>query len=772
VSGVSSSYGTLVASVARDADGLVSQLVYGDAASTTTAMSYDGRRRLSSVQTYRGPAASWSQSPPAYSPAPTPGGPPSTFQLLLEDVDYHYDVVDNPVEIDDWRVPTEWPAGAQPVSRKVQYDDLYRATRVDYVYPGGTDPWTSPFAVEDTGSAPDPRLALPSPHVHFANRVLRQSFQYDWLGNTTQTDDDVHGFYDRSLGTVTNGAAGAGPYQLKAASDADPTLGGGLTAVYDAAGDLTSMAVTRSGPCLPSSAHCLQQFVYDWDEVGRLARARRWDLATAGASTTGVTPSADLSYVYDASDNRVIKAATDAAGNKSFSAYIFSSLELRRAAAGEGNDYVRNGTTEVAYLEAHGVRLARLHAAYESLPELGGSTLHVLLEMPDHLGSTSIVVDRDTSELVERGTYMAYGQAESDYRPPRWGSFREDYRFTGKEEDVEVGLAYFGKRYLASVLGRWASSDPLAIHALGADANAYAYVHGRLLGAVDAIGLASGEYNGGGVSFTATDEPATDQKAQDWSQQQYQVPSPPPASTGQDCHCSYPGMAEPPTTGGAQQLDAQHDEVRWNPNANNATEAMLLGSRRAATLRDTNPRLAADIDRSIRETLPILKTGLQIASMVQPEIALAMAAITIGDRNATTADKALAAAAVLPVGKLVGKLGALAAEGTWAAEALEAGATRRLATMGDTQFRTGADALAEALERHGIDPSTVETTTMYGKNPNLIGPQGQPWEMVRGLNSEGKIIEFRHDASGHFFGDTNEFELPHYHGPNGEHLTY
>jgi hypothetical protein len=37
--------------------------------------------------------------------------------------------------------------------------------------------------------------------------------------------------------------------------------------------------------------------------------------------------------------------------------------------------------------------------------------------MPDHLGSTSIVVDGATSEVVERGTYMAYGQAESDYRP-------------------------------------------------------------------------------------------------------------------------------------------------------------------------------------------------------------------------------------------------------------------------------------------------------------------------------------------------------------------
>jgi hypothetical protein len=60
---------------------------------------------------------------------------------------------------------------------------------------------------------------------------------------------------------------------------------------------------------------------------------------------------------------------------------------------------------------------------------------------------------------------------------------------------------------------------------------------------------------------------------------------------------------------------------------------------------------------------------------------------------------------------------------------------------------------------------------MYGKNPNLIGPKGQPWELVKGL-SEGDIVEFEHHASGHYFADTNTYELPHYHGQNGEHLTY
>jgi RHS repeat-associated protein len=497
VSKVSSGYGDLVTSIGRDADGLVNQIVYGDVAKTQTTFTYDSRRRPSSVQTYRGPPVTgiWSQQPPAYSPPPNPSGPPSTFQLLLQDLDYVYDAVDNPVEIRDFRNPAEWPAGSQPVTRKIQYDDLYRVTNVAYGYPGGNDTWVSPFDAEDKAIDTDPRRAQPSPHVSFDKRVMSQSFQYDWLGNTTSTDDDVHGFYDRSLGTLTNGSAAKGPYQLQVAQGvAGGARGGGLTAAYDDAGNLTSLAATRSGPCLPSGAECSQRFAYDWDEVGRLVHARRWDLASTGSAADPVPlrpTSAELVYAYDASDQRTLKTAVGAQGGAdSQTVYVFGSLELRQTTwNGSAYDYLRNSSTEVGYLDAHGARLARLHYALASEPNPVGASLHVLLELPDHLGSTSLLVDRGTSELVEATSYLPTGAAESDYRPERWNSFREDYEFTGKEEDVEVGLQYFGKRYLSGALGRWASADPLAVHGLGADINVYAYVHGCLLRAVDPVGL-------------------------------------------------------------------------------------------------------------------------------------------------------------------------------------------------------------------------------------------------------------------------------------------
>ncbi|HLK39861.1 MAG TPA: toxin TcdB middle/N-terminal domain-containing protein [Polyangiaceae bacterium] len=496
VASVSSGYGALIQGITRDADGLLAQLTYADAAKTTTAFSYDGRRRLSSLQTYRGPPAIWTSPPSTYAPAPAPNASPSTsFQLLLADVDYRYDVADNPTEIDDWRNAAEWPTGAKPGTRKIQYDDLYRATQLTYEYAGGTDGWVSPFDAEDRNLNSDPRRGIPEPHVSFPTRVLQQTFQYDWLGNTLQTDDDSHGFYDRSIGTITNGAAGGGqPYQIRAAAGAGGARTGSLSSTYDDAGNLVDLSVTRAGVCLPSGANCSQRFAYDWDELGRLVQARRWDLAAPGQAGTALptgTASADLVYAYDGNDNRTLKTAIDANKNTVYDGYVFDSLELRRT-QWTGTDYVRTAMTEVAYLFAHGVRLARLHydTAAPAVAPSSSASVHVLLELEDYMGSSSMAIDAATSELVERDTYMAYGQADSDYRPARWNGFREDYRFTGKEEDIEVGLQYFGKRFLNPMLGRWMSPDPASLHEPGsADMNLYAYVHGQLLRAIDPIGL-------------------------------------------------------------------------------------------------------------------------------------------------------------------------------------------------------------------------------------------------------------------------------------------
>jgi RHS repeat-associated protein len=173
--------------------------------------------------------------------------------------------------------------------------------------------------------------------------------------------------------------------------------------------------------------------------------------------------------------------------------YVFASLELRRAHFDEeSGEYEDTLATEVAYLTAQGTRIGRL--AFEppdtAVPTTDGRGLHVFLELADHLGSKNLIVDKATSELVEESTFQAYGVVDTDLRSGRWANFREDYRFTGKEEDVEVGLQYFGKRFFNPNMGRWMSSDPLSVHAVGkSDLNVYAYVRGMALKAIDPVGL-------------------------------------------------------------------------------------------------------------------------------------------------------------------------------------------------------------------------------------------------------------------------------------------
>ncbi|MGE0786430.1 MAG: polymorphic toxin type 17 domain-containing protein [Sandaracinaceae bacterium] len=69
--------------------------------------------------------------------------------------------------------------------------------------------------------------------------------------------------------------------------------------------------------------------------------------------------------------------------------------------------------------------------------------------------------------------------------------------FTGKEADDEVGITYFGERWLIARVGRWASPDPLHVHASGGGEalNSYHYVGGNLLAGRDPVGLDYGEWS-------------------------------------------------------------------------------------------------------------------------------------------------------------------------------------------------------------------------------------------------------------------------------------
>ncbi|MEZ4909182.1 MAG: RHS repeat-associated core domain-containing protein [Saprospiraceae bacterium] len=76
----------------------------------------------------------------------------------------------------------------------------------------------------------------------------------------------------------------------------------------------------------------------------------------------------------------------------------------------------------------------------------------------DHLGSSTII-SNGAGIPIQHIEYTAFGETFADWRTETYDT---PYRFTGKEQDSETGLYYYGARYYDPRLGRFLSVDPLA----------------------------------------------------------------------------------------------------------------------------------------------------------------------------------------------------------------------------------------------------------------------------------------------------------------------
>jgi RHS repeat-associated protein len=91
---------------------------------------------------------------------------------------------------------------------------------------------------------------------------------------------------------------------------------------------------------------------------------------------------------------------------------------------------------------------------------------------------------------VEWTSSYAYGADEAGWKnpDPKYDNTEEPYGFTGKEEDTDVGLHYFGARYYSAYLGRWISPDPPVVHGSAAGANYFQYAANAPYIAIDPDG--------------------------------------------------------------------------------------------------------------------------------------------------------------------------------------------------------------------------------------------------------------------------------------------
>jgi RHS repeat-associated protein len=480
---VGGSYGTFVHRIDYSVDGRVERANFGDGARTFATMTYDARRRLERLDILREAPMFWSSSAQGY---PKPDA--STTQTVLAMLKFTLDGVGNPKTIEDQTNFAQYREEAWPVrKREIEYDDMYRVSGVRYEYGGssGAAMFRSPYSADlGDGSA----RAVPL-QTQLPTRVASQSYEYNDIGNIVVSHDDLAATYDRSLGVSTHGTSTDGPNQFRSSD--------GVTASYDLAGNLRELKLSRNGEC-PSigSSRCLQWFAYDWDEVGNLARARRWDFGSRlpilpdGTLPTDA-PAWDLEYAYSRG-GRVRKTAKEPSAPARHTLSVFDTLRLEDSAFDDAQgQYARTAKETRLYLGGMATVFYDVTGALPVAPSQQGNQVHAFLRMPDHLGSSMASIELASGELVERTSFQAYGATESDYRPERWQSYREPYKFTGKEEDIEVGLVYFGARYYHPHLGTWASPDPFAIHGLRGDLNPYAYVSGRVFRDTDPLGLES-----------------------------------------------------------------------------------------------------------------------------------------------------------------------------------------------------------------------------------------------------------------------------------------
>ncbi|MDN3249778.1 RHS repeat-associated core domain-containing protein [Streptomyces sp. ZSW22] len=354
---------------------------------------------------------------------------PSETAEPLQDMAYDYDLVGNPLAIHD-RVPG---SGVAPLpdalDRAFTYDARYRlrsATGRECDAPRAPRPWdVSPRCQDLTRT-----------------RAYQQTYDYDALDNLVSIQHTAG-----MSGHTRTFALAVGGDRVKTVRTGANTF----SYTYDANGNMSREADSRH---------------FTWDHNDRLTGYR----TQAGAAP----PSLQAYYLYGSDGRRVKKLVRKQSGPAESTVCPDSLFEHHVIGS------VQNNTLHVVDDERR-VALVRFGPAS---PHDGAADAPVQYHLGDHLGSSTLVLGGATAAdgaFVSREEYAPYGETT-------FGSHgRKRYRFSGKERDEESGLAYFGFRYYAPWLGRWASPDPAgAVDGL----NLYAYVRDNPAALEDVSGLA------------------------------------------------------------------------------------------------------------------------------------------------------------------------------------------------------------------------------------------------------------------------------------------
>ena len=179
-----------------------------------------------------------------------------------------------------------------------------------------------------------------------------------------------------------------------------------------------------------------------------------------------------VSYLYDHTGARVKKTDT-VSGVPTY--YVTPEYEVE-------------GTVTRHHIVAPGVGSI---ASMLSYPTYDTTRYH----LTDHLGGTHVEVDY-LGNALQYMVYEPFGKVRYSWQS---GSYSNDYKYTGKEQDSETSWQYYGARYYDNNRGQFMSADPVFL-ALGTDRrvlsnlrdpqifNSYSYTRNNPYGYVDPSG--------------------------------------------------------------------------------------------------------------------------------------------------------------------------------------------------------------------------------------------------------------------------------------------
>ena len=92
--------------------------------------------------------------------------------------------------------------------------------------------------------------------------------------------------------------------------------------------------------------------------------------------------------------------------------------------------------------------------------------------------------------------------------------------------------------------------------------------------------------------------------------------------------------------------------------------------------------------------------------------------------------------------------------------------TKRTPTAGDKAMPSQRAARREAFRRHGV-PTSRPNNYKEDKDPS-----DKRFKQVKTKDGNNEDVNIKHHQDGHEFKDNGTYEDPHYHGTDGEHITY